>query len=114
MRGKNLIKNQGGHKNKIKVRYLVVAMGVLLSGLIVRQTVQAVECPDVRVVFARGSGGEQWTDQNYLAYKDSIEEKLQTTTLKYELCLREVRVGKDGEVQIILDLKLLLRLSSQQ
>ena len=84
MRGRNLTKSRGGHKNKIKVWYLVVAVEVLLSGMIARQTVQAVECPDVRVVFARGSGGEQWTDQNYLAYKDSIEEKLQTTTLKYK------------------------------
>ena len=102
MRGKNLIKNQGGHKNKIKVRYLVVAMGVLLSGLIVRQAVQAVECPDVRVVFARGSGGEQWTDQNYLAYKDSIEEKLQTTALKYEFIDLDYPAVSIGDIEVLL------------
>lgn len=102
MRGKNLIKNQGGHKNKIKVRYLVAAVGILLSGLTIRQTVQAVECPDVRVVFARGSGGEQWTDQNYLAYKDSIEEKLQTTTIKYEFIDLDYPAVSIGNIEVLL------------
>ena len=88
MRGRILTKSRGGnrcgHKNKLKVRYLVVAVGLLLSGLASRTVVQAVGCPDVRVVFARGSGGERWEDQNYLAYKDAIEEKLATTTINYE------------------------------
>ena len=102
MRGKNLIKNQGGHKNKIKVRYLVVAVGIIVSGLVSRSAVQAVECPDVRVVFARGSGGEQWTDQNYLAYKDSIEEKLQTTTLKYEFIDLDYPAVSIGDIEVLL------------
>ena len=84
MRGKILIHNQGGRKNKIKVRYLVVAAVMMWCGVEMRQVVQAIGCPDIRVVFARGSGGERWNDQNYLAYKDAIEEKLQTTSLSYE------------------------------
>ncbi|MBQ3433097.1 cutinase family protein [Candidatus Saccharibacteria bacterium] len=102
MRGRNLTKSRGGHKNKIKVWYLVVAVEVLLSGMIARQTVQAVECPDVRVVFARGSGGEQWTDQNYLAYKDSIEEKLQTTTLKYKFIDLDYPAVGIGDIEVLL------------
>ncbi len=102
MRGKNLIKNQGGHKNKIKVRDLVMVVGMLLSGLTIRQTVQAVECPDVRVVFARGSGGEQWTDQNYLAYKDSIEEKLRTTAIKYEFIDLDYPAVSIGNIEVLL------------
>ena len=44
----------------------------------------ALECPNVRVVFARGSGGERWKDDNYLAYKSSIESKLRVSGLSYE------------------------------
>ncbi|MBR3115989.1 cutinase family protein [Candidatus Saccharibacteria bacterium] len=84
MRGKILIQNQGGRNSKTKVRYLVVAAGLMLAGMTTRQTAQAAGCPDVRVVFARGSGGERWEDQNYLAYKKAIEEKLKTTTIDYE------------------------------
>lgn len=85
MRGKNLTKRQGGYNNKTKIRYLIVAMGLLLSSLMIRQTVQATGCPNLRIVFARGSGGERWTDQNYLAYKDAIESKLQNVAnLNYE------------------------------
>ncbi|MDO4612277.1 MAG: cutinase family protein [Candidatus Saccharibacteria bacterium] len=48
-------------------------------------TVSAVEnCPEVKIVFARGSGGERWNDQNYLAFKNGVEKKLQTTGLGYE------------------------------
>ncbi|MBR3386189.1 cutinase family protein [Candidatus Saccharibacteria bacterium] len=84
MRGKNLVKNQGGRKYKIKVRYLVVAVGLMLPGLMLRQVVQAVGCPDVRVVFARGSGGERWNTDDYLTFKSVIEDKLITTSLNYE------------------------------
>ena len=84
MRGKNLTKSQGGHKNKIKVRYLVAVVGLLLSGSTVRQTVQAVGCPDVRIVFARGSGGEQDVSADYLEFKTTIEQKIQDTGLNYE------------------------------
>lgn len=41
-------------------------------------------CPDVRLVFARGSGGERWTDRNYLTWKEALESKLETTDLSYE------------------------------
>ena len=46
--------------------------------------VEAASCPNLRVVFARGSGGERWKDANYLAYKSAIEPKLATTGLTYE------------------------------
>ena len=81
---KNLTKSQGGYKNKIKVRYLLTAIGVLISGLMIKQTVQAVGCPDVRIVFARGSGGEQDVSSDYLEFKSTIEQKIQTTKLNYE------------------------------
>ena len=84
MRGKILIQNQGGQKHKIKVRYLMIAIGIILQSGVVSKRVGAVECPDLRIVFARGSGGERWVDTNFLAYKSAIEDKLKTTSLNYE------------------------------
>lgn len=84
MRGKILIYNQGGRKNKIKVRYLVVAIGLMLCGMVTQPKVQAADCPDVRIIFARGSGGEQDVSGDYLEFKSTIEEKLKTTSLDYD------------------------------
>ena len=73
-------------KNRIsnlKIRYLALAALMLPLG-IVREAVQAEGCPDLRIVFARGSGGEHNTDANYLEYRRTIEEKLKTTAINYE------------------------------
>lgn len=85
MRGKILIKKRRGNKLKIKVRCLIVLpVVVALVGVVSVPTAQAAACPDVRVVFARGSGGERWKDPNYLEYKATIESKLARTDLTYE------------------------------
>lgn len=84
MRGKILTRNRGGQKQKIKIRYLVAIVGIIISSVAMRQVVQAESCPDLRVVFARGSGGERWNTDDYLTFKSTIETKLQTTELKYE------------------------------
>ena len=44
----------------------------------------AVSCPDLKIIFARGSGEERWVDKNYLTFKSEIESKLKLTNLKYE------------------------------
>ncbi len=49
----------GGRAKIIKVRYLIAALALLGATLLPQQIVQAEACPDVRVVFARGSGGER-------------------------------------------------------
>ena len=46
--------------------------------------VNAVSCPDVKVVFARGSGGERWNDQNYVAFHDALSALLDGTGLNVE------------------------------
>lgn len=71
-------------KNQIKIRY--VLMAILTLGLVAmpHQSTTAIDCPSLRVVFARGSGGERWVDQNYLAFKSGIESKLATVGLDYE------------------------------
>ena len=84
MRGKIKLTKRGGRKSKIKIRYLGLALAVCGASGISRPLAQAESCPDVRLVFARGSGEVRETDQNYLSWKSSIEEKLKTTSLKYD------------------------------
>ena len=101
MREKNLIKKRVGYsKIKVKVRCLIVMPALVLAMSIPRiGTVQATGCPDLRLVFARGSGGEQWTSADYLEFKATIEEKLATTSLNYEfidLDYPAVGVGLDN------------------
>ncbi len=101
MRGKIPIKNHGGRRQKIKIRYLVVSVGLLMSGLVTRQVVQAVDCPDVRIVFARGSGGVRWVDDNYLAYKEPIEEKIKNLGLSYEFIDLDYPAIGIGDIGVI-------------
>lgn len=95
MRGKIHIKNRGGQHKKIKIRrnekrkkvrirYLVMALMVTAAALVPTIHARAESCPSLRLVFARGSGGERWHDQNYLAFKVAIEQKLATVSLDYE------------------------------
>ena len=79
MRGKIPILTKSGRKNNIKVRYLVVSLAIGICNAVagwlpLSQTASAAGCPDVKLVFARGSGGERWADKNYLAFRDTIEE----------------------------------------
>lgn len=76
-------------QKKIKIKFLVAVAAILcaLTGNVVRpimDTQASGHCPGLRIVFARGSGGVQWEDQNYLAYKNTIEEKIKTTGIDYE------------------------------
>ena len=90
---------RSGRAQVIKVRYLVAILAVLAATLVPRTIAQAENCPDVRLVFARGSGGERWNDQNYLAFKSALETKLATTKISYEfidLDYPAVAVGPDN------------------
>ena len=84
MQGKIRNISPGGQKCHIKKRYFIMALTLFLSVSVPSIRVTARECPDLKVVFARGSGGERWKDKNYLAFKTAIENKLKTTALKYE------------------------------
>lgn len=62
----------------MRLKYLVLA-GLITIGTsvpIITKKAEAESCPDLKIVFARGSGGERWKDQNYLEFKARIEEKL--------------------------------------
>ena len=69
---------------KIKFRFLLMAMTIVGLSLPNKMAVQAESCPDVRIIFVRGSGAEQNTSDDYLNYKSTIEEKLKTVDLSYE------------------------------
>lgn len=88
-------------KSRIKVRFLMLAGLLIASGLgaTAVETVEAESCLDLKIIFARGSGGERWNDQNYLEFKARIEEKLPTAGLSYEfldLDYPAVGVGADN------------------
>lgn len=98
MRGKILVKKPGGQKQNIKIRYLFFVFGFVLSSLPLYQNVKASSCPDVKVVFVRGSGADYIGDRNYDEYRSVLERKLKTTDLSYEFINLEypaVGVGMD-------------------
>ncbi|MDO5474767.1 MAG: cutinase family protein [Candidatus Saccharibacteria bacterium] len=72
-------------QQKIKYKFLILAVAFsLLAATPPRPVAHASGCPDLRIVFARGSGEERWTNINYLDFKSKIQEKLATTSLSYE------------------------------
>ncbi len=73
-------------RQRVKIRYLGVALVVLSLSLPIRYTtsnVVADSCPDVKILFARGSGSTRYDDKNYQTFKSALESKLSTTSLSY-------------------------------
>lgn len=68
----------------VKIRYLALAVGLVFCSGINLQAAKAINCPDVKIIFARGSGETQDTDKSYMAFRSSLRDKLATTQLKYE------------------------------
>lgn len=62
---------------------LTINLAIPLS-LFDKNLANALSCPDVKIIFTRGSGGERWKDQNYLTFKQELTEKLELTNLRYE------------------------------
>lgn len=63
---------------------LTLLVNLLIPAGILQSNVNAESCPDVKIIFARGSGGERWVDPNYLTFKNELESKLELTELAYE------------------------------
>lgn len=68
---------------KMKVLLIVVGLCFCLTQFAANQA-KATSCPELKIVFARGSGGQRWSDESYLTFKKTIEEKLLLTELNYE------------------------------
>ena len=85
MRGKLSITKRAGRKIKVKARYLVVAAIMIACSVGTLRATSAAGCPELRVVFARGSGEELNEDQNFITFQSAIASKLQTTSIRYEV-----------------------------
>ncbi len=86
-------------RTKIKIRFLLLAIFFTGSTLTFPVKATSAGCPDLKIVFARGSGAEQGGDQNYIDFKDRLSTKLTTTNLTYEFVDLEypaVGVGIDN------------------
>ena len=76
---------------------VVLAIGIMKVPTI--KNVSAESCPDLQIVFVRGSGGIRWIDDNYQTFKTAVEEKLRLSPLNYEfidLDYPAVGVGMDN------------------
>ena len=63
------------------------------------QKVSAVGCPDVKIIFARGSGAERWNNDDYRAFESALTEKLELIDINYEfedLGYPAVGIGADN------------------
>ncbi len=72
--------------SKIKFGGMAVAAFIAAVGLTFLAPggeAKAAECPDVKIIFARGSGEKRETDQNYLDFKREMTDKLALTHLDY-------------------------------
>lgn len=81
----------------MKLKNLMLAVILIGASLMpaVTQKAEAESCPNLRVVFARGSGEERWANQNYLEFKKQVEEKLPDISYEF-LDLDYPAVGIDG------------------
>ena len=85
MRGKMVRHLTNQNRGGSKLLYYLCTLLVLLGSSFTSPPVaEAVNCPELRVIFARGSGGVRNEDQNYLAFKSALESKLETTSLSYD------------------------------
>ena len=63
---------------------LVTASLLVVSSINTPSISNATSCPELRVVFARGSGAGRWDSSDYLSFKESLDKKLETTELDYQ------------------------------
>jgi len=80
-----------------KIKLFIISLG-FLAGTLPSRVVSAISCPDLRIVFARGSGGGAYDSADYLEFKNTIEEKIHPLGLTYEfidLDYPAVSVGLD-------------------
>lgn len=79
-------KHAGVYKKTVRMLGVVMFM-VAIMGTVWRipEESHAVGCPDVKVIFARGSGAERYTSGEYTTFKKSLEDKMRLSGLKYEI-----------------------------
>ncbi len=74
-------------RHKVTIRWKYVALALVVAALVLPryEPAKAINCPELKVIFARGSGGERYTSGHYKAFEKAMMEKLNTTRLSYEI-----------------------------
>lgn len=68
-----------------KITLAVIVLGAYLFAPVGSiSTTFGISCPDVKIIFARGSGQERWTGQDFINFKNELTEKLKLTRLSFE------------------------------
>lgn len=86
---------------KIKIKYLcMLCLFVIGTMPFMKSTAtNAQSCPDLKLIFIRGSGEELNSNRSYQAFKSTLEPKIKTTSLTYEftdLAYPAIAVGIDN------------------
>ena len=77
--------SRSNRKRRVRVRFLILALATATLEIhLPRMSVLAESCPDLKIIFARGSGAEVDTSSDYLEFRSTLETKLNTTELSYE------------------------------
>lgn len=82
-----------------KCELIVCSFIVCFTIVFFSQNASAIGCPDVEVIFVRGSGAEVSANNDYIEFKRTIEEKLKTTKINYsfvDLDYPAIGVGIDN------------------
>lgn len=72
-----------------KISKIITATIVAFSGAVapcaqLLTPVEAKSCPELQIIFARGSGADYTNDKNYNEFRTTLETKLLTTGIDYE------------------------------
>lgn len=76
----------------------LVFIASLLISISSAPVTNAASCPDLKIIFARGSGAKQYDNKDYKDFKSSLESKLKDSTLSYEFeDLEYPAIGVSGD-----------------
>jgi len=75
-------------KKLSKIKFLVCLFGGLITCIMTQclspHHVSAASCPDLKVIFVRGSGATRYDNEDYQTFKSALAEKLSLIDLTYE------------------------------
>lgn len=97
---------QNNQPKRLRFKIFILILAILASAIPFHHQTRAASCPDLKIIFARGSGGERYTSNHYLAFKTALETKLTAASLSYEfddLDYPAISVGvDDGHIGTLL------------
>lgn len=68
----------------VKILVIITILVTVFASLPLQHPSNAVGCPDIRILYARGSGAPRYNNNDYQTFKSTLEDKLKNTTLHYE------------------------------